>query len=186
MEQDWPVSQHGCLEEIVKLGLNVGSGQRPFKSVFDQVQWVNVDAVDSWKPDLVCDGSALPYADESVDYVVLHHVLEHFGCGEGVGLLREAHRVLKVDGILQIFVPNIRALAIGWLEGKIGTQIFLTNVYGAYMGHEEDRHKWNFDTVSLWQFVSQLRWQSVTEKCQNIPGSDCAHDWWILEMELLK
>jgi len=170
----------------MKLALNIGSGQRPFKSVFDEVQWINVDSVESWNPDLVCDGSSLPYQDESVDFVVLHHVLEHFGCNEGAGLLKEAHRVLKRGGLLQIFVPNIRELAIGWLNGKISTQIFLTNVYGAYMGHEEDRHKWNFDQESLWDFAGQEQWTSYSNRCRTLPGSDCAHDWWILEMECRK
>ena len=64
--------------EEAMIGLNIGSGQRRFAA-----PWVNCDLVyDRHKPDVACDGAALPFADGTMDYVVLHHVLEHFGCGE--------------------------------------------------------------------------------------------------------
>lgn len=171
------------------LGLNVGSGQRPFKSVPNVIEWVNVDKVERQgmpKPDLICDATTLPYRDETVDYFALHHVLEHFGCNEGIGLLREAHRVLKSGGFLQVFVPDLRSLAERWTCGGINTQIFLTNVYGAYMGSEEDRHRWGFDRESLWSFLSQVPWGTRSNSCHSVPGSDYARDWWILEMECRK
>jgi len=174
----------------MKIGLNVGSGQRPFTTVFPEVEWINVDAVrrEGYACDLICDGAHLPYGDGEVDYFVLHHVLEHFGCGEGLGLIKEAHRVLKPGGSLLVFVPNIRALAFEWLNGKIDTQLFLTNVYGAYMGHEEDRHRWSFDPQSLsdflwdaakWTWLGPFDWRTV-------PGADIAQDWWIIGCEVMK
>lgn len=172
----------------MKIGLNVGSGQRPFRSGED-VRWINVDNVErpNQEVDLVCDAKHLPYDAGSIDYFVLHHVLEHFGCGEGVDLIREAYRVLKPNGSLLVFVPNIRELACHWMRGQMSTQLFLTNIYGAYMGDEADRHKWGFDMGSLFEFLSRFPFSQITEfNYRPIPGADIAQDWWILGLEAIR
>lgn len=173
------------------IGLNVGSGQRPFKSA-PGLKWVNIDSVDrppKCTPDILADGAHLPmYDDNTVDYFVLHHVLEHFGCGEAQGLIKEAFRVLKPGGSLLVFVPDLRALAERWLQGKLTTQIVMTSFYGAYMGSEEDRHKWGYDPKSLYDFLTSCcSWKEVALfDWRHIPGSDCAKDFWILGMECVK
>ena len=169
----------------MKIGYNVGSGQRPFKSN-GEVIWRNVDSQEKWNPDIRCRGEELPCSDDSVDYVVLHHVLEHFGCGEGAGLIKEAHRVLRPRGLLQVFVPNLCTLAHRWRARGISTQIYMTNIYGAYMGNEDDRHKWGFDAQSLSDFLHCCDWALISDKCRDIPGADVARDWWILETECVK
>lgn len=170
----------------MRLGLNIGSGQRPFFNT-KEVKWINVDAVEKWQPDLVCDGAHLPYSNNSVDYVVLHHVLEHFGCGEGDGLLREGHRVLRPGGSLLVFVPDLETLAVNWLDGRIDTQLYLTNLYGAYMGYPEDRHKWGYNDEHLQAFLERHRWATITGyDWRPIPGMNAAKDWWILAVEAIK
>jgi SAM-dependent methyltransferase len=176
----------------MKLGFNVGSGQRPFTSTED-VTWINVDTQEKWNPDVVCSGSHLVdkagfrIQDNTVDYVVLHHVLEHFGCGEGAGLVKEAHRVLKPGGSLFVFVPDLRELARAWEHEAISTQIYVTNVYGAYMGSEDDRHKWGYDAASLNEFLdTACEWLHVKRPSKYPAGADIARDWWILEMECVK
>ena len=174
----------------MKLGLNIGSGQRPFTTT-PEIEWINIDRVAHEgmpPPDLEWDGANLLYAAGVVDYFVLHHVLEHFGCGEGAGLIREAHRVLKPGGSLLIFVPDLRALAERWLAGGLTTQIYATNLYGAYMGYEEDRHKWGFDGASLEEFLkASAEWSEVKPfDWRPIPGTDIARDFWILGMECVK
>lgn len=169
------------------IGLNVGSGQRPF----DQSKgWINIDCVEREgmpKPDLIADGAHLPFPDNYADFFVLHHVLEHFGCGEGKGLLHEAYRVLKPGGSLLVFVPNLRSLAKRWLEGGLSTQVYVTNLYGAYMGDEADRHKWGFDSASLMEFLVGASWEWVTAfDWREIPGAHIAKDFWILGAECTK
>ena len=171
----------------MKEGINCGSGQRPFHST-PEVHWLNVESVEKWKPDLLCDGAHLPHCDNTVDYFVLHHVLEHFGCGEAAGLIKEAHRVLRPGGSLLVFVPDLEALAKRWLAGGLSTQIYVTNLYGAYMGREEDRHKWGFDVQSLrWFLETGNVWTSVDMfDWRNVPGMDAARDFWIIGMEARK
>jgi ubiquinone/menaquinone biosynthesis C-methylase UbiE len=138
-------------------------------------------------PDVICDGAHLPYADESADYFVLHHVVEHFGCGEAGGLIREAHRVLRDGGSLIVTVPDLRELAMGWLTERITTQIYTTCLMGAFMGYEEDRHRWNFDRDSLKEFLrASAAWKHVGDfDFRKIPGADIAQDWWILGVEAI-
>lgn len=150
------------------------------------MEWINVDCQQRWNPDWVSSGENLPAGNDTADIVVLHHVLEHFGCGEGIDLIKEAYRVLKPGGSLLVFVPDLRALAQRWLAGGLTTQIYVTNLYGAYMGDEADRHKWGFDESSLRMFLSALDWNIYPFNWRQIPGADIARDFWIIGMECVK
>ena len=165
--------------------LNLGSGQRPFAH-----PWVNVDAQERWSPDVAADIRSMPmFTDGSADIIVLHHVLEHFGCGEGLPCLRECHRILHPGGLLIVCVPNVRALVSRWIrDEEFSDQLFFTNLYGAYMGDEADRHKWGFTPESLYFEMQNagpgFRLQRFDWR--PIPGADIANDWWILAMEATK
>lgn len=172
------------------IGINLGSGQRKFHTT-GNMQWINVDCNPKWEPDIVSDGAHLSQIESnSVDYVVLHHVLEHYGCGEARDLIRECHRVLKPFGSLLVFVPNMQQLAIMWQEGVISTQVWMTNIYGAYMDDEADRHKWGYDRYTLGGFLHQAStkdWNHIhLFDWRPIEGADIARDRWILGMEAIK
>jgi ubiquinone/menaquinone biosynthesis C-methylase UbiE len=169
------------------IGLNCGSGQRPF----DREQgWCNIDINPRWNPDVLGHWNNLtPFEDNSVDLVVSHHSLEHVGCGEGSGFVTEAYRVLKTGGSLLVFVPEMRKLANMWLRGELTEQLYMTNVYGAYMGDEADRHKWGYSQQGLGEYLS--RTASFREvrpfDWRPIAGADIARDdRWILGMEAVK
>lgn len=87
-----------------KLNLGCGNDRRPG-------HW-NVDKYPAAKPDEVVDLERLPwpFADDSADEIVLHHVLEHLGQGSDtfLGILKELYRVCAPGGTVRITVPHPR------------------------------------------------------------------------------
>lgn len=171
-----------------ELMINLGSGQRPFKR-----PWLNVDVQEKWNPDVVADGKDLSefFKDGCAKMIVSQHCLEHFGCGEADSMIRECWRVLEPGGSLIVTVPDISALCKGWLRGQIDDQLFLTNLYGAYMGDDADRHKWGFTGISLVKTLDQAvepgEWKHIrTFDNRKIEGADISQDWWILGEEAIK
>lgn len=171
-------------------GLNVGSGQRRFDN---NRGWTNVDVASrppDQVPDVILDATKLVehFGENTQDMVVLHHVIEHFGCGEADEVLKQCFKVLKSGGSLLIFVPDMRRLAGRWLSGELDDFSYFVNVYGAYQGLEGDRHKWGYDTKTLHQYLSKIpgTGQIKLFDWREIPGADIARDWWILGMEIVK
>lgn len=164
--------------------INLGSGQRPFGP-----GWCNVDCQARWNPDVVADGNSMPmFKDGSVEVIVSHHCLEHVGCGEGDGMLKECYRILQPGGSLIVTVPDMRALAMGWLARKITDQIYFTNVYGAFMQDDADRHRWGYVGVTLAETLQRAAgWgKIVTFDWREIEGASIARDWWVLAVEAVK
>jgi len=177
-------------------GINCGSGQRSFDNTRG---WINIDCVSrppDQVPDVVLDATKLDtvFEENSQNMVVLHHVLEHFGCGEADEVLKQCYKVLSPGGSLLVFVPDLRKLAGRWLSGELEDFQFLVNVYGAYQGLEGDRHKWGYDINLLKDYIVKTLFdgdftQQIKIKefdWREISGADIARDWWILGMEVLK
>lgn len=172
------------------LKLNVGSGQRRFDT---SKGWVNVDCMvrePDQVPDVVCDvgKEPLPFDNQSAEYVVLHHVLEHFGCGEADGMVRECWRVLRPGGSLLVFVPNMRALAMQFATAGFDEFLFMVNTYGAYQGAETDRHKWGYSQEGLIAYLKGVTQARVIRRFdfRPIDGADIAQDWWIAGAEVVR
>lgn len=170
----------------MSLSLNIGSGQRPFEK-----PWINVDKVALWKPDVIWDaGNPLdpcPFQPDSVNMIVIQHCLEHVGCNGSRSLLGSCLALLKYGGSLLILVPDMWELASMWREGRITDQIYFTNVYGAYMGNEADRHRWGFTRGTLTAYLMSCGFGRVGRfNDRKIPGADIASDRWILGMEAYK
>ena len=173
--------------------LNLASGQRPFKK-----PWVNVDIKEQGYPvDILTDIKDLSMIpDESVDVIVLHHVVEHIAIHELSGYIREWRRVLKVGGRLAVFVPDLKKLDRSWLEGTITTFIHNVNTYGAFQNSIHDLHKWGYDEQELRDRISgksdsgvEFEWgiiRGVPTSDVAYAGADLAIDWWILSLEFVK
>lgn len=170
-------------------GVNSGSGQRPFRSS-GEWEWINVDIQERWSPDIVADAESLPSLDDnSIDLVVMQHTLEHYGCNEGKGAVQEAYRIIRPGGSLIVCVPDMLKLARMLVSGELNEQLYMTNIYGAFMGDDADRHRWGFTRRSLVGFLMSCSpWMGAGEfDYREIPGADIARDArWILAVEVVK
>ena len=83
---------------IIKL--NLGSGNEY------KVGWVNIDINPKWKPDILCDiEDRIPLEDNSVDFVLIQHVLEHVHPEKFRFVMGEIHRVCKNGARIVIYAP---------------------------------------------------------------------------------
>lgn len=61
--------------------------------------------------DIACNVNDLPFDDNSIEEIVMLHVLEHLPSYEVQNVLDEFHRVLKQNGKLYLAVPDIKGTA---------------------------------------------------------------------------
>jgi hypothetical protein len=86
--------------------LNLGCG-------YDRLDgWLNIDKVAACGPDQVLDleRTPWPFADDSVDEVLMSHVLEHLGADPEVffAIVKELYRVCRHGAEVRIHVPHPR------------------------------------------------------------------------------
>jgi len=108
---------------LVGSGIEVGPGAHPFEL---PLPGAHVRYLDRWRanestglfpqlaaqgeftePDVIADFNTdrlSPIADNSQDFVIASHVLEHLA--EPIGFLREIHRVLRPGGVALILLPD--------------------------------------------------------------------------------
>jgi len=91
------------LVKIAELGAGLDS---PYFGEPDKVKIVRFDLNEKVRPDYRCDLRRLPVPDQSFDIVYSKHVLEHFGRGELLDVVKEWVRVLRVGGEFRLVVPN--------------------------------------------------------------------------------
>lgn len=81
--------------------LNLGCGYRKIEG------YINIDNRAIVEPDLLCDVTlGLPYSENSVDEIRAYDFMEHIPIGKVIPVMEEFYRVLKSNGILEIFVPS--------------------------------------------------------------------------------
>ena len=68
--------------------------------------WVNLDIAKLEGVDVVHDlnNLPLPFQDNEFDYIMCYDIIEHIF--EYIPLMKELHRILKKDGIIEIKVPH--------------------------------------------------------------------------------
>jgi predicted SAM-dependent methyltransferase len=119
------------------LKLNLGCGTNRLGG------WENHDAdVDLRK--------RLPWPNESAKFILLEHVLEHFGCGVGYKILEECWRILPPGGVVRICIPDVTKVQsdpaytefiqrAGWGDNPV-------RAVACYHGHEM---LWTYDTLAV-------------------------------------
>lgn len=74
--------------------------------------YASVDIDPSYNPDILCDiTKGIPCETGSIEEVVAGHVLEHLEWPDSFWTLAEFSRILQVDGLLKLAIPDMALLA---------------------------------------------------------------------------
>lgn len=87
----------------MSLKLNLACGH---VSLPKEEGWINLDKLEGDHVDITCTVPPIPFDDESIDYILASHFLEHVPRGETfIELMNECWRILKPGGIMHIECP---------------------------------------------------------------------------------
>jgi SAM-dependent methyltransferase len=97
------LSGSGSKPRILTVGGSIeGEGAKEFLNS-SKFEVIDTDVTFGPRTKVICDGHSLPFADASVDMVIIQAVLEHVL--DPVQCVKEIHRVLKPDGIVYSEIP---------------------------------------------------------------------------------
>ncbi len=137
--------------------LHLGCGNRYLPGFF-HIDAINYDG----HIDYVGDIAKLNFIEtNSVEEIYASHVLEHFKRHQIEEVLNEWNRVLQINGILRIAVPNFEAIVNHYNQHKdISKLIGLLYVGQTY---DYNFHHVCFDFISLKELLEKSNYKSVKE-----------------------
>lgn len=123
--------------------LNIGSNNKTIDG------FKNVDIIDGPNVDIVTSAHNLSMIeDESVDEILAEHLLEHLTFYQANRALAEWYRVLKINGILTIEVPDLEGLCAAFIsatsyqrfQSNQGHWGLIHHLYGHQQGRSEEEN----------------------------------------------
>ena len=114
----------------MKYTLNVGCGERTFKEYPTEYECINIDERDLSNVDKIMDVRKLGFPDEYFDYILASDIIEHFPISETKNILIEWKRVLKIGGIIEFRIPNLKAICKKYINGDYGAKLTSWLLYG--------------------------------------------------------
>ena len=138
--------------------LNLGCGKRDFGS-----DWIHIDGADY--PHIDSQNiESLDYRDKSVDLIYASHVIEYFDRKEVLSVLKEWKRVLRIDGVLRIAVPDFYQMARLYLVDSYDLEKFLGPLYGKMqMEKKIIYHKTVYDFNNLKELLEDVGFRNVNK-----------------------
>lgn len=136
--------------------LHLGCGKRDFGE-----SWIHIDASDF--PHVKYKNiTSLPFEDNSVDIIYVSHVISYFDRNEIVDILKEWNRVLKVEGVLRLAVPDFESMSKLYVNNNVDLKFFLGPLYGKMIsGNNTIYHKTVYDFNSLQQVLTDNGFTAV-------------------------
>ena len=148
----------------MKKTLNVGCGERTFKEYPEGHQCINYDErANLPNVDVVGDVRKLDFLDEEFDFILASDIMEHFTIFETENILREWKRVLKIDGIIEFRMPNLKAICKKYIDGVLETKITSWLLYGAQT-YSGNYHYIGFDREWFKSIIEPLGFKEVEYK----------------------
>ena len=109
--------------------LNLGCGATFHK------EWTNIDFVSNSEDVMAYNLiQGIPQPDCSFEVVYHSHVLEHFPKDKAIDFIKECYRVLKLNGIIRIAIPDLEQIVLNYIKYLNES---LRNITGA-----EQKYNW--------------------------------------------
>lgn len=153
--------------------------------------FVNIDSNPDTNPDLCVHVPPIPYGPEEVDGILASHVLEHMERSDGLAFLKDCKRVLAPDGILEVHVPDTRAVLRNYVrrtpalpvdipetEGMDLTDLDIICHLWLYSTIQPSRHLWSYDEETLVRALAQSGFEWIRV--------DPGWSWWDLHVKAMK
>jgi predicted SAM-dependent methyltransferase len=153
------------------------SRHRFLRSLLEKAGLIEAAAQSRWRPDIVFHDvrHGLPWDTGTIRFIYSAHLLEHLTQRDGMNLLLECHRVLQSGGLLRIVVPDLRILALGYIDetanitdtsesSSRAAQRFLELV-GMHAGEAvstRNPHRWMYDAQSLGRTLAEAGFVDIS------------------------
>ena len=136
--------------------LHLGCGKRDFGE-----DWIHIDGSD-YEHIKYHNITKLPFDNNTVDIIYACGVLEYFDNDECINVLQEWKRVLKVNGILRLSVPDFEPISKLYSEGKYPIESFLGPIFGKWeMNDKTIYHRTVFDFKSLEKILKKCNFNNI-------------------------
>ena len=148
---------------INKILVEVGSGNSP-KSGYIHCDTLPLDHVE-----YVCNAWAIPFKTESVDEVYARHMLEHLTYREAKRTLRHWLSVLKVDGCIDLIVPDLKKHIEQFFNDGDSPYVnfkasnkehAMAGFYG-WQNNDNDIHKWGYTFETLSELLNEIGFSNI-------------------------
>ncbi len=171
------INEYAFGNDLSEIKLNLGCGGRPLEG------WVNIDNFDYEKNDSSRSGSKydikmdirnLDCQDDTIDKILLVHVVEHFTRWETIKLVGHYYTKLKPGGQLIVEMPDLAQCVKLYLQGKnaphmktplgninIGRTQFYGNQWDE-LDYETHRYVWDMDEFTYMLINSGFKILSAT------------------------
>lgn len=136
--------------------LNIGCGLHIKKD------YINIDIHKKYHPNIVADVTkGLPFEDNSVEEILVIHVLEHLFYIQAEPFIKECYRVLKPEGVIEIEVPDIIKAAKEIVEGKRDIHECVRRIFaGGITKIDIPRmHRWGWTEKTLKELLEKLKFK---------------------------
>lgn len=130
------------------LTLNIGCGERTYKEYPPGYSCINYDMrADLANVDVVGDVRNLSvFPDNHFNYVLASDIIEHFSISETSSILTEWKRVLRVGGIIEFRLPDLRSICSKYVRGEYDAKLTSWLLYGG-QDYAGNYHLVGFDRV---------------------------------------
>lgn len=112
--------------------------------------------------------AGIPLHNSVADYIYSSHFFEHLYRSDARHLLQECHRVLKLNGILRISIPDL-AYAISLYSAARKDEMLQMYFFIEEDDNQYSRHKYMYDFEMLSSLMREMGFRNIV-KCQYREG----------------